>query len=184
MAGRLPLRGLRYRAGGRGLAGIALIAAAYYGSAKLGLTFAFATASVTAIWPPTGIALAALVLWGPPVLAGRGPRCVPGERVDRGAAGTAIGISAGTRWRRSSGRTCCAGSRTSCRRWSACATCSRWWHSRRAVSTAIAATIGVGSLVAADEVSVDDFASVWRVWWLGDMGGDLLVAPVILVAAT
>ncbi len=50
-------------------------------------------------------------------------------------------------------------------------------------STAIAATIGVGSLVIGDEVSVDDFGSVWRVWWLGDMGGDLLVAPLLMAAA-
>jgi integral membrane sensor domain MASE1 len=50
-------------------------------------------------------------------------------------------------------------------------------------STAIAATIGVGSLVVGDEVSVDEFGSVWRVWWLGDMGGDLLVAPLLMAAA-
>ena len=50
-------------------------------------------------------------------------------------------------------------------------------------STLIAATIGVGSLVVGGEVPVDDFGSVWRVWWLGDMGGDLLVAPLILAAA-
>src|SRR5919198_5294096 len=43
---------------------IALLAAAYYGAAKLGLSFAFETPSVTAIWPPTGLALAALVLGG------------------------------------------------------------------------------------------------------------------------
>ena len=47
----------------------------------------------------------------------------------------------------------------------------------------IAATIGVGSLVVGDEVPLDEFGSVWRVWWLGDMGGDLLVAPLILAAA-
>jgi hypothetical protein len=39
---------------------IALLAAAYYASAKLGLKLAFETGSVTAVWPPTGIALAAL----------------------------------------------------------------------------------------------------------------------------
>jgi integral membrane sensor domain MASE1 len=49
-------------------------------------------------------------------------------------------------------------------------------------STVIAATIGVGSLVVGDEVSIDDFGSVWRVWWLGDMGGDLLVAPLLMSA--
>jgi hypothetical protein len=50
-------------------------------------------------------------------------------------------------------------------------------------STLIAATIGVASLVAGDEVSFDAFGSVWRVWWLGDMGGDLLVAPLIMAFA-
>jgi integral membrane sensor domain MASE1 len=50
-------------------------------------------------------------------------------------------------------------------------------------STVIAATIGVLSLVVGDEVSIDDFGSVWRVWWLGDMGGDLLVAPLLMAAA-
>ena len=41
-----------------------VVATAYAASGKLGLHFAFATRSVTAIWPPTGIALAALVLGG------------------------------------------------------------------------------------------------------------------------
>src|SRR5262249_62073153 len=43
---------------------IAVLAGAYYGTAKLGLDLAFETTSVTAVWPPTGIALAALLLWG------------------------------------------------------------------------------------------------------------------------
>src|SRR5688572_16674200 len=46
------------------VAQICALAAVYYGAAKLGLNLAFATSSVTAIWPPTGIALAALVLLG------------------------------------------------------------------------------------------------------------------------
>jgi two-component system, NarL family, sensor histidine kinase FusK len=52
------------------------------------------------------------------------------------------------------------------------------------VSTTVSATIGVGSLFAADEVTAESLGSVWRTWWLGDMGGDLLVAPFLLVAAT
>ena len=41
---------------------IAGLAGAYYGAAKLGLSLTFETESVTAVWPPTGIALAALVI--------------------------------------------------------------------------------------------------------------------------
>jgi signal transduction histidine kinase len=51
------------------------------------------------------------------------------------------------------------------------------------LSTAIAATIGVASLWIDGQVGTGDLFSAWRVWWLGDMGGDLLVAPLILVCA-
>ena len=40
-----------------------LLAAAYYGAAKLGQTLRY-TASVSAIWPPAGVGIAALYLWG------------------------------------------------------------------------------------------------------------------------
>src|SRR5437868_14366326 len=40
------------------------VAAAYYGAAKFGLALAYENSSVTAVWPPTGIALAALLLGG------------------------------------------------------------------------------------------------------------------------
>jgi hypothetical protein len=53
-----------------------------------------------------------------------------------------------------------------------------------ALSTAVSASIGVTSLLLGDEISAGDIPSVWRTWWLGDMGGDLLVAPVLFVAAT
>src|SRR3954471_23126610 len=43
---------------------LAILCAAYFGAAKAGLAFAFANQSVTSIWPATGIALAALLIWG------------------------------------------------------------------------------------------------------------------------
>src|SRR5262245_38894682 len=43
---------------------LALLAAVYFGAAKLGLTMALVAEQVTAVWPPTGIALAALLLFG------------------------------------------------------------------------------------------------------------------------
>src|SRR5262245_54222500 len=46
------------------VARILLVAGAYSGTAKLGLALAFEHASITAVWPPTGIALAAVVIWG------------------------------------------------------------------------------------------------------------------------
>src|SRR5437763_17115694 len=43
---------------------LAIVCAVYFGAAKAGLAFAFANQSVTSIWPPTGIALAAVLIWG------------------------------------------------------------------------------------------------------------------------
>src|SRR3989449_11514773 len=45
-------------------AAIAAVAAAYFCAGKFGLSLAFVYASASAVWPPTGIALAALLLWG------------------------------------------------------------------------------------------------------------------------
>jgi hypothetical protein len=41
---------------------VALLATVYFGAAKLGLTMAFVAEQGTVVWPPTGIAPAALLL--------------------------------------------------------------------------------------------------------------------------
>jgi integral membrane sensor domain MASE1 len=158
------------------------IAIAYFGTAKLGLALAFATPSVTAIWPPAGIAVAALVLMG--------PRLWPGVALGAFLANvttdvpiyTTLGITIGNTLEAVVGasllrRVGFRPSMTRLRDVFALATLSG------VISTAIAATIGVASLYVGDEVS-GNLASVWRVWWLGDMGGVLLVAPFLMVAVT
>src|SRR4051812_18603049 len=46
------------------LAGILALAAVYFGAAKLGLALAYVAEQVTVVWPPTGMALAAVLLFG------------------------------------------------------------------------------------------------------------------------
>src|SRR5262249_25585546 len=53
-----PRRGVSYAVQVAGLAAV------YFVAAKLGLTMAFVAEQVTAVWPPTGIALVALLLFG------------------------------------------------------------------------------------------------------------------------
>jgi integral membrane sensor domain MASE1 len=48
-----------------GLAVTAGVAAGYFAAARLGLSMAFVAEQVTVVWPPTGIAVAALVTFGP-----------------------------------------------------------------------------------------------------------------------
>src|SRR5277367_3383823 len=41
-----------------------LVAAGYFALAKIALVFAIPPGYATAVWPPSGIALAAVILWG------------------------------------------------------------------------------------------------------------------------
>jgi integral membrane sensor domain MASE1 len=163
---------------------IALLAGVYYGAAKLGLSLAFAAPSVTAIWPPTGIALAALVLWG--------YRLWPGVALGALLANTwtgvplysVLGITAGNTLEALAGAYLLrelAGFRPSLERVRDVVALAVLGG---AVSTTVSATIGATSLLVGNEVGSGDFGSVWRTWWLGDMGGDLVVAPALLVAVT
>jgi integral membrane sensor domain MASE1 len=160
---------------------IAIIAAAYYGSAKVGLDLAFATSSVTAVWPPAGIALAAFVLWGPSVWPGVALGALLANAWTGVPVVTVLGITCGNTLEGLVGAHLLrlADFRLSLER---VRDVLALVVLAAVGSTVIAATIGVGSLVVGDEVSIDRFGSVWRVWWLGDMGGDLLVAPLLMAA--
>ena len=52
------------------------------------------------------------------------------------------------------------------------------------LSTMVSATVGVTSLHLGGIVSAAQLWETWRAWWLGDMIADLLVAPVLLVWAS
>ena len=69
----------------RWLVEVAAVALFYYLTARLGLGLAFANKNVTAIWPPTGIAVAVLVL--------RGNRVWPGIAIGAFTANLANGAS-------------------------------------------------------------------------------------------
>src|SRR6185436_16099095 len=58
------LRGTQY--GGVVLYGIsvALVAVAYYGAGRIGLELAYLNGAVAALWPPAGLGLAVLFLYG------------------------------------------------------------------------------------------------------------------------
>jgi len=43
---------------------LAVVTAVYFGAAKLGLALAFIHANVSPVWPPTGVAIAAVLLFG------------------------------------------------------------------------------------------------------------------------
>jgi integral membrane sensor domain MASE1/anti-sigma regulatory factor (Ser/Thr protein kinase) len=173
-----PIRSGRLTASIWGL----VLAAVYFASAKLGLTLAFSNESVTAVWPPTGIALAALVLGGrrlwPGVLLGAFLANVTTDVPVYTAAGIALGntleavVGAYLLDR--------FGFRPTLLRLRDIFALAVF---AGVISTAVSATIGVASLSVGDSLS-GGALSAWRVWWLGDMGGDLLIASLIFVLVT
>jgi len=158
-----------------------VVAAAYVAAAHAGFVAAFPAQQITAVWPATGLALAALVLGGsrlwPGVLIGA---FVAHAASDAGV-GTAAVIAVGSTVEAAVGAGFIArvdGFRPSLERTRDVLTvvCLVAF-----VSTVIGATVGVAALWSEGIVTTDRAATAWLVWWLGGAWADLLVAPVLLV---
>jgi signal transduction histidine kinase len=167
----------------RFLAGVVLLGLAYFGAAKLGQTLRY-TASVSAIWPPAGLGIAALYLWGlrwwPGIFLGE--LLVNGQLlVDHTSLplGSLVGQQAGNMAEIIVGA----------------------WLLRRligpramldhvqqvggmvvaaGVATAISATVGSISMLAGGVIELSELPTFWRTWFLGDTSGALVVIPLIL----
>ena len=163
---------------------VAVLAGVYYGAAKLGLSLAFAAPSVTAIWAPTGIALAAILLWGYRVWPGVALGALLANAWTGVPFYTVLGITVGNTLEALAGAYLLRELVDFRARLDRVRDVLALAVLAGAVSTTISATIGVTSLLVGNEIASGDLGSVWRTWWLGDMGGDLVVAPALLVAAT
>ncbi len=179
---RVPALTLR-RPSLRYAAGVVVLAAAYYGAAKLGHTLRY-TASVTAIWPPAGLGIAALYLWGlrfwPGVFIGE--LLVNGELlVDHTSLplGSLIGQQAGNMVEIIVGAWLLRrliGPRASLDR----AEQVGGLIVAAGTATAISATVGTVSMLAGDVIELSDVPTFWRTWFLGDTAGALVVLPLVL----
>jgi signal transduction histidine kinase len=166
--------------------GVVLLAAAYYGAAKLGQTLRY-TASVSAIWPPAGLGIAALYLWG----IRWWPGVLLGEIVVNGALlledgtfpiGSLLGQQTGNM------AEIIVGALLLRRLIGPSAAMDRVEQVggmlvALGVATAISATAGTFSMVAGGVVDESGAAEFWRTWWLADTSGGLVVVPLILAWA-
>src|SRR5690242_13191706 len=165
-----------------GLAGdglrLVLVAAAYVVGARLGLELAIVNGQVTPVWPPTGIALVAILIFGvrvwPAIAIAAFAVNLPLGPHPLGSAGIAIGntlapltaayLLKGTGFRLQLDRLRDAASLILA----------------ALVGMAISATIGSLVLVSSGRVDLSSFPQTWAVWWTGDAMGVLLVAPFLL----
>jgi two-component system sensor kinase FixL len=163
-----------------GLPVIGLLTLVYFIAGKFGLMLASLHASASPVWPPAGIALAALLLLGyrawPAIFVGAFLVNV----TTAGNVATSLAIASGNTLE---------------------AVCGAWLVNRFAggttvfdrpqgvvkfalaavVSTIISPVFGVTSLALAGFADWTNYGAIWLTWWLGDTTGDLLIAPLIIL---
>jgi signal transduction histidine kinase len=163
------------------LAAVAVVGL-YVGAAKLGIDLSVAHGVITPVWAPTGIALAALVLFGPRLW----PAVAIGALIANATSGASLPVAAAI----SVGNTLEAvagaallrrvGFRPALDRVRDVLALILFGA---AASTTISATNGVTTLWVAGHVSGSSYGSEWFLWWSGDAMGDVIVAPLLLVWA-
>ena len=168
--------------GGRYLLTILVIAGLYFAAAKLGLSLASVHTNVSPVWPPTGIAIAAVLLLGyriwPGILLGaflaNFLTPVPvAVSVAIAIGNTLEALSAGFLLRSLDFRNSLDRARDVLKFVIAVLIC-----------TMVSATIGTFSLCLGHAAKWADFGSLWMTWWLGDAVGGLVLAPLFLTWRT
>ena len=159
-----------------------LVGCAYFTLAYLGLRLASINPSATPVWPATGLAIGAILLWGnriaPAILIG----AFLINQLTAGSIFTSLAVAGGN-----TVEAVIAGYLV------------RLWADGDQVfdtptgaskfalislgATIVSATIGVSSLTLAGYAEVSSFLSIWLTWWLGDLAGALVVAPVVVLWA-
>jgi len=155
------------------------VAVTYWIAARLSLTLALVHGQVTPIWPPTGIALVAILVLGrsvwPAIFVGALAVNLPIGPSPLGAVLIASGntlapLVAAELLKR-------VGFRLELDRLRDAAAIIGLGA---LVSMSISASVGTSVLVLSGTVSPSDFWPTWAVWWTGDAMGVLLVAPFLL----
>ncbi|MDP9280462.1 MAG: MASE1 domain-containing protein [Gemmatimonadota bacterium] len=163
---------------------IAALAIVYLVAARAGLMMDAVGGFATLVWPPSGLALAALLIFGPRLWPGVFLGAFIANLLTGAPVPVAIGIGVGNTLepvlavyalRRIPGFD---------------ASLERLFDVigliviAAGLTTMVSATIGVTSLYLGGIVAAGQLGETWRAWWLGDLIADLLVAPVLLVWAT
>src|ERR1700682_68802 len=157
------------------------VCATYILAWKLSLHLAIVHPSASPVWPPTGIAIAALLTLGsrfwPAIFAG----AFVVNLTTAGSALTSFGIAAGNTLEDVLASYLVSGFASGRRAF------ERTWDILRftlyggILSTAVAATFGVTSLALGGFASWNKFSLIWRSWGLGDATGALMFTPLFLL---
>jgi diguanylate cyclase (GGDEF)-like protein len=157
------------------------LAVVYFVGGKLGLKLALVHPSATAVWPCTGIALTAFLIFGYRVWPGILVGAFLANVTTAGSVATSLGIAIGNTLE---GVVACylvsrfAGGQLAFQR---AQDVFKFGFLAGMVSTVVSATIGVTTLALGGYASWSMYASMWCTWWLGDGAGAVVVTPLLLL---
>ena len=163
---------------------IAGLAAAYIIAARFGLSFDPVARFATLVWPPTGIAIAALVIFGSRLWPGIFIGAIVANMLTGAPWAVAIGIAIGNTLEAVAGVYVLRRVPGFTRSLETFGTVLGLIVSVALVCTTISATIGVASLYLGHMVPAAQLRETWQAWWIGDLIGALMFAPIILVWST
>jgi integral membrane sensor domain MASE1 len=158
---------------------VAVLAALYFAVAKLSLLLAIPPGYATAVWPPSGLAVAAILLAGNRMWPGvwLGAAFANLTVLDSGVAALLIGtgnaleaLVAAVLIRRLIGVP---------QRFESGEDVFKFVGVAVAAS-AVAATIGVSAIALTGPTRLTEFATNWGTWWQGDLTGIIVFAPLVL----
>lgn len=158
--------------------GLALV---YFIVGKLGLKLAFANASASAVWPCTGVALAALLILGyrawPAIFVG----AFFVNFTTAGTPLTAVSIAIGNTLEAVIGCYLVTRFAAGSNAFQRSQNIFKFVLLAGTVGTAVSASIGSATLVLGHLADSSAELSIWLTWWLGDGVGALVVTPLLLL---
>ncbi|MGC1482282.1 MAG: MASE1 domain-containing protein [Candidatus Acidiferrum sp.] len=165
----------------KNVATVAILAAVYFVAGKLGLQLAYVHASATAVWPCTGIAIAALLVYGfriwPGILIG----AFLVNLTTAGNVGTSIGIAAGNTLEGLAGWYLVSRFARGKEAFARAQDIFKFALLAGIAATTVSATIGVATLAAGGFAEWAAFGPIWCTWWLGNAVGAVIVTPLLLL---
>ena len=144
------------------------LAAAYFVVGRLGLSFAIVHPSASAIWPPSGIALAALLLWGYRLWPGVFLGAFLVNITTQVTVATTVAIASGNTLEALLGAWLVNHFANGPKVFERAKSTFNFVLLAGLISTTVSATFGVTSLTLGGFAQADRLAAIWLTWWLGE----------------
>src|SRR4051812_30354356 len=173
-----------YKPGNIPLVEIFVLAAAYFGAGSFGLSLASVNRSATAVWPGTGLSIAALLFFGWRLWPGVFLGAFLVNILTQGGVVTTLGIASGNTLEALMGAWLVQRFAGGSKAFEKTRNIFRFVWLAAMLSTLVSASIGVTSLCLGGFAHGKDFSAIWLTWWLGDMVSAVIIAPLLLLWAT